>query len=137
MIEMAQTYPYWYKGKLRIKQEKCKAIVPLDKARIWLDFNEFCAIDKDGETPIYLFSQADIVNDSEGNDLELYDGMEVSVFDNDLDSSNKPDALLADGVIMKNFLEQYPMVKWLIKLIKNKIHHRNGEQYVYWMSDLQ
>lgn len=134
---MAQAYPYQYKGKLRAKQDKCRAAMPLDKVRIWLDFNEFCMMDKDGETPIYLFSQADIVNDSDGNDVELYDGMEVSVFDNDLDILNRPDALLADGVIMRNFLGQYPKVKWLIKLTKNKVHKKDREDYIYWMSDLR
>ena len=134
---MARIYLYQYKGQLRTKQDKCRTTMPLDKVRIWLDFNEFCTIDKDDEAPIYLFSQADIVNDSDGNDIELYDGMEVSVFDNDLDISNNPDALLADGVIIRNFLKQYPKVKWLIKLTKNKMHHKSREEYVYWMSDLQ
>ncbi len=29
-----------------MKQNKCTTIMPLDKTRIWLDFNEFCAIAK-------------------------------------------------------------------------------------------
>ena len=131
---MAQAYPYEYKGKQRTKQDKCSAFIPLDKARIWLDFNEFCAIDEN-KNPIYLFSQADIVNDSEGNDIELYEGLEVSVFDYDLDISNKPDALLAEGIIIKNFLEHYPNVKWLIRLVKKKVEDNSKEKYVYWMSD--
>ncbi len=131
---MAQAYPYEYKGKQRTKQDKCSAFISLDKARIWLDFNEFCAIDEN-KNPIYLFSQADIVNDSEGNDIELYEGMEVSVFDYDLDISNKPDALLAEGIIIKNFLEHYPNVKWLIRLVKKKVEDNSKEKYVYWMSD--
>jgi len=137
VVEVAQAYPYWYKGKLRSKQDKCRTSMPLDKPRIWLDFNGFCAVSQDGEAPIYLFSQADIVNDSEGNDVELYEGMEVSVFDDDLDSLNRPDALLADGVVIRNFFAQYPRVKWLIRLIKNKVRRRSGEDYVYWMSDLR
>lgn len=107
----------------------------LDKARIWLDFNEYCADDKDN-APIYLFSTADIVNDSEGNDVELYEGMEVSVFDNDLDRFDQPDALLAEGVVIKNFLKSSQNVKWLIRLTKNKRSYRSGNLYVYWMSDL-
>ncbi len=134
---MAQVYPYRYKGELREKQDKCRTDMPLDKSRIWLDFNELCAMDPDDKSPIYLFSQADIVNDSDGNDVELYDGLEVSVFDEDLDRSNRPDALLADGVIMKNLLGQYPRVKWLIRLVKHKMGQKTGEGYVYWMSDLQ
>lgn len=120
-----------------MKQDKCRNTVPLDKSRIWLDFNEFCAIDEENGAPIYLFSQADLVNDSDGKDVELYDGMEVSVFDNDLDESNAPDALLAEGIILKNFLGQYPKVKWLIKLIKHQMNDKSRDEYVYWMSDLQ
>ena len=68
---MAQVYHYRYKGKQITKQEKCKASIPLDKARIWLDFNEVCAYNEQEKAPIYLFSQADLVNDSEGNDIIL------------------------------------------------------------------
>ena len=63
--------------------------------------------------------------------------MEVSVFDYDLDESNKPDAILAEGIIIKNMLQDYPMVKWLIKLTKNKVNYKSRAEYVYWMSDLQ
>ncbi len=132
---MAQVYSYQYNGKQRMKQDKCRASMTLDKARIWLDFNEYCADDKDN-APIYLFSTADIVNDSEGNDVELYEGMEVSVFDNDLDRFDQPDALLAEGVVIKNFLKSSQNVKWLIRLTKNKRSYRSGNLYVYWMSDL-
>jgi len=120
-----------------MKQNKCTATMPLDKTRIWLDFNELCAIAKEDKAPIYLFSQADITNDSDGNDIAIYDGMEVSVFDDDYDDENMPDALLADGIIIRNFLDQYPNVKWLIKLVKHKKNYKSGDEYVYWMSDLQ
>ncbi len=131
---MAQIYAYCYKGRQTTKQDKCYPAVKLDKARIWLDFNECCAYDEESE--IYLFSQADIVNDSDGNDVELYEGMEVSVFDDDLDKLNQPDAILAEGIIVKNTLEKYPNVKWLIRLIKNKVNNKSGNLYVYWLSDL-
>lgn len=81
-----------------------------------------------------LFSQADIVNDSEGNDVELYKGLSVSVFDDDFDEQNRPDALLAEGVVIKNFLESSPNVKWLVKLIENKGAYRSGNAYVHGMS---
>lgn len=131
---MAQIYAYWYKGRQTTKQDKCCPAVKLDKARIWLDFNECCSVDKESE--LYLFSQADIVNDSEGNDIELYEGLEVSVFDDDFDESNKPDAMLAEGVIVRNTLEQYSNVKWLIRLKKNKVKDKRRNPYVYWLSEL-
>ncbi len=136
MIEMAQAYQYQYKGKQTTKQEKCKASMPLDKARVWLDFNECCAYDKEGEPTIYLFSQADIVSDSYGNNVELYEGMEVSVFDNDFDTQNKPDAMLAEGIVIRNIFDFYPEVKWLIRLVKSKVDNKSKDKYVYWMSDL-
>lgn len=129
VIKMAQAYPYQYKGETRMKQDLCKASMPLDKVRIWLDFNELCAEDRDG-APIYLFSRADIVNDSEGNYVELYDGMKAYVFDGDLDEAGRWDALLAEGIVIGNFLGRYPDVKWLIKLKKK------GDGYAYHMSDL-
>ncbi len=131
---MAQIYDYWYEGRQTTKQDKCRPAVKLDKARIWLDFNEYCSDDREGE--LYLFSQADIVNDSEGNDVELYEGLEVSVFDDDLDESNQPDAILAEGIIVKNTLKKYTNVKWFIRLIKNKVNNKSGNPYVYWLSDL-
>lgn len=116
------------------KQNKCRPAIKLDKAKIWLDFNECCAYDEESE--LYLFAQADIVNDSEGNDVELYEGMKVSVFDDDLDESNQPDAILAEGIIVKNMLETYSNVKWLIRLIKNKVNNKSENSYIYWLSDL-
>ncbi len=95
-----------------------------------------CCIAKEDKAPIYLFSQTDITNDSDGNDIIIYDGMEVSVFDYDYDDENMPDALLADGIIVRNFLDQYPNVKWLIRLVKHKKNYKSGDEYVYWMSDL-
>lgn len=110
--------------------------MPLDRPRVWLDFSELCAAEEAGTAPVYLFSQADIVNDSDGNDIELRDGMEVSVFEEDVDTAGNPDALLADGVVVRNFLESYPTVKWLIRLVKSKKRYESGAEYVYWMSDL-
>lgn len=101
-----------------------------------MDFSELCAAEEAGTAPVYLFSQADIVNDSDGNDIELRDGMEVSVFEEDVDTAGNPDALLADGVVVRNFLESYPTVKWLIRLVKSKKRYESGAEYVYWMSDL-
>lgn len=137
---MAQAYSYQYKGQKNMKQDKPKAFIPLDKSRIWLDFNEFCTVDEKDGAPIYLFSQGDIVNDSDGKDIVLHEGMEVSVFDNDFDETGKPDAILAEGILIKNILKDvltnYPYVKWLVKLTRNKVNYKSGAEYGYWLSDL-
>ncbi|MCI8970294.1 MAG: hypothetical protein HFF99_02405 [Oscillibacter sp.] len=138
---MAQAYPYWYNGKWRCKQDKCRTSMSLDKARIWLDFNEFCELDSADGAPIYLFSQGDIVSDSAGKDVELREGMEVSVFDEDLGPENRPDPILAEGVVLRNtsssgFLGR-PQVKWLLRLKKCESRENAGSPYVYWLSDLE
>lgn len=133
---MAQAYPYEYKGEQRTKQDKCKTSMPLDKPRIWLDFNELCAADEHSGAPIYLFSQGDIVNDSYGNDVELHEGMAVSLFDDDLDDQGRPDAILAEGVVIRSFLNSDPRVKWLVRLTERQTEYAGDEKYVYWMSDL-
>lgn len=133
-MSMAQAYPYLYHGKQTTRQDKCRTAMPLDKPRIWLDLNEFVAYE--GGEALYLFSGGDIVNDSDGNDVELYEGLEVSVFDNDLDGLNRPDAILADGVVVKNTLGYAPRVKWLVRLRKTNGRYRSGAEDVYWMSDL-
>lgn len=134
MVPTAQAYPYFYNGSWTSKQDKCRTSVPLDKPRIWLDFNELCGEGPEGE-PVYLFSQGDVVNDSSGNDLILREGMEVSMFDEDLDENNQPDPILAEGILIRGALAQYPRVKWLVRLTKTVWH--SGSPYVYWMSDLQ
>ena len=132
---MANIYSYMFNGRKTTKQDKCQTNLSLDKPRIWLDFNELIDTDEEGVGCLYLFSQADVVNDSNGKDIELYEGMIVSVYDDDFDSEGKGDALLADGIIILNNLKSYQGVKWLIRLMEcgNK---KSGNKYVYWMSDL-
>ena len=133
---MAQAYPYTFHGKQLLKQDKCTASLPLDKPRLWLDFNELAAEDEDG-APVYLFSRGDVVNDSAGGDVELYDGMAVSLFDDDCDPSGAPSALLAEGVLLENHLPQYPMVKWLVRMTKRPEGTARAGEYTCWMSDLE
>ena len=95
----------------------------LDKPRIWVDFN----------TPfddMYFLSGLDIIKDSEGNEIELKENMEVSVFDYDLDENDNPDHLLADGIAILNRTGIFTHVKWLIKVLPNKKYGR-----FYWVSD--
>lgn len=63
-----QPIPYNFHGKQTYKQIHLLCD-KLDKPRISLDFNEI--VDEN----LYLLSQADIVNDSAGNDIELYSGL--------------------------------------------------------------
>ena len=95
----------------------------LDKPRIWIDFN----------TPwedLYFLSQADIKTDSNGNEISLKEGMQVSVFDFDSDENNNPDNLLADGIVVLNETGTYTNTKWLIKVLPNEKYRK-----YYWVSD--
>ena len=96
----------------------------LDKPRIWVDFNETCADD------LYSLSQVDIIRDSNGNEIELTENMEISIFDFDLDENDNSDNLLADGIAILNNTGKYSNVKWLVKIIPNKKYGK-----FYWVSD--
>lgn len=133
---MAQVYRYQYKGKQTTKQDKCTTSIPLDKSRIWLDFNEGCGGGECEEAPIYLFSQDDIVNDSDGNDVELYEGLEVSVFDYDFDEGNQPDAILAEGLISSGekslVIIQKSLILYLItKQIGGALYGVRSENFIF------
>ena len=72
----------------------------LDKPRIWVDFNG-------PWTDLYFLSQVDIIRDSNGNEIEL-----------------------ADGIVILNNTGEYPSIKWLIKIIPNNKYGK-----FYWVSD--
>ena len=95
----------------------------LDKPRIWVDFNG-------PWTDLYFLSQVDIIRDSNGNEIELTENMEISIFDFDLDENDNPDNLLADGIAILNNTGKYSNVEWLVKVISNKKYGK-----FYWVSD--
>ena len=82
---MAVIISYERNGKMVYVQKGilCDASL-LDKPRIWVDFNESCADD------LYFLSQVDIIRDSDGNEIELTENMEISIFDFDLDENDNP-----------------------------------------------
>ena len=65
-----------------------------------------------------------------GNEIELTENMEISIFDFDLDENDNPDNLLADGIAILNNTGKYSNVKWLVKIIPNKKYGK-----FYWVSD--
>ncbi|PHH96697.1 hypothetical protein KST83_10145 [Fusobacterium nucleatum] len=95
----------------------------LDKPRIWVDFNG-------PWIDLYFLSQVDIIRDSNGNEIELTENMEISIFDFDSDENNNSDNLLADGIVILNNTGEYPIVKWLVKIIPNNKYGK-----FYWVSD--
>ena len=122
---MAVIISYERNGKtIYVQKGILSDISLLDKPRIWVDFNATCADD------LYFLSQVDIIRDSNGNEIELTENIEISIFDFDLDENDNPDNLLADGIAILNNTGKYSNVKWLVKIISNKKYGK-----FYWVSD--
>ena len=122
---MAVIISYEKNGKtIYVQKGILSDISLLDKPRIWVDFNETCADD------LYFLSQVDIIRDSNGNEIELTENMEISIFDFDSDENNNSDNLLVDGIVILNNTGEYPSVKWLVKIIPNNKYGK-----FYWVSD--
>ena len=80
---------------------------------------------------IYTFYLRLILSEIQnGNEIELTENMEISIFDFDLDENDNPDNLLADGIAILNNTGKYSNVKWLVKIIPNKKYGK-----FYWVSD--
>lgn len=107
-----------------IKKELPKCDISLlDKPRIWVDFN----------TPfldILILPNADIITNSNGEEIYLEVGKILSVFDFDVDENNQPDNLLANGMVILNKTNHYTNFKWLLKIIPHPIFGK-----YYWVSD--
>lgn len=122
-------HPYIYNGQQTFKQPHLQCDIQLlDRVRIAADLgNEM--IDYD----VVMLSQANIVNDSNGDDVELFEGLKVYLYTDDSDENNNPDALLAEGEVIANNSEQYKHVIWFCKLNRHPILNR----YIYNLSDLK
>ena len=81
----------------------------MDKARIYVDFNEMV----DDNT--VLLSKEDTKVDSEGNTITFHEGMPVSIYTDDEDENGEKDNLIAEGVAIQLDLSDYSgwqHVKW-------------------------
>ena len=68
----------------------------MDKPRIRVDFNESAAQD------LVLLAKSDVVEDSEGNKIELSQGKHVSVYEYNHYSDGEKEYLLAEGIAELN-----------------------------------
>ncbi|MDE5779516.1 MAG: hypothetical protein K2I10_13610 [Lachnospiraceae bacterium] len=90
----------------------------MDKARIYVDFNEMV------DYNTVLLSKDDTKMDSEGNVIIFYEGMPVSIYMDDVDGNGKVDNLVAEGIAIKQDLSNYPVwqhVKWCCRMDSNGI----------------
>ena len=74
----------------------------MDKARISSDFNEMV------DHNIVMLSQTDTRTDSRGSIVALYEGMPISMYEEDIYDNGEIDYLIAEGIIIKHDLDAYP-----------------------------
>ena len=95
----------------------------MKEARIYVDFNEML------EDNLVLLSQTDIKKDSEGNEIKLYEGLKVKIYEDDLNDLDEEDNLIAEGVVeLNNSTESWAKAaKWNCRI---------NEYGIYKESDL-
>jgi hypothetical protein len=72
-----------------------------------------------------LLSQHDSIKDYLGNSINLYEGLEITVYEPEFDSNGKRDDLIANGYVTKCNKELYKHVKWCCKLDANWIRNES------------
>ena len=88
-----------------------------------VDFNEIF-YDKNGNAEVRL-SLTDKKTDKDGNQILLYEGMLISVFEPDIDADGQRDNLIASGVVTKFTAEHIPHGQWCCKIDENGIRHES------------
>ena len=91
----------------------------MKEARIYVDFNEML------EEDVVLLSQSDIKLDSEGNIVELSEGLFVKIYMPDVDELNNKDNLIAEGIVERNTIIKGfgSVAKWNCRINNKGIYH--------------
>ncbi|MBD5533847.1 MAG: hypothetical protein HDQ98_16915 [Lachnospiraceae bacterium] len=93
----------------------------MDKTRISVDFNEMV------DYNIVMLSQTDTRTDSHGSIVTLYEGMPISIYEEDIYENEEVDYLIAEGIVIKHDLYAYPFfphVKWFCLIDSNGIQNK-------------
>ena len=94
----------------------------MDKARISVDFNEMV------DHNIVMLSQTDVRTDSYGRIVTLYEGMPISIYEEDIYENGEVEYLIAEGIVIKHDLDAYPLfshVKWICLIDSNGIQNKS------------
>lgn len=94
----------------------------MDKARIYVDFNEMV------NHNTVLLSEDDSKIDSQGNVLTFYEGMPVSIYSDDVSDNGQEDNLIADATATKKNLSKDPYwqnIKWRCQINSDGIKHES------------
>lgn len=90
----------------------------LDQPRIRVDFNEMV------EDNLVLLSTEDKALDSAGNSVELAEGREVNVYEEDSDDRGNPDFLVATGLVERNRAQDWSShVRWCCRINADGVRH--------------
>lgn len=94
----------------------------MSPSRIRVDFNEMPSPDE------VLLSREDRTRDSNGEIALLWEGLGVTVFEDDIDVLGRPDALVADGGVVLNTHDGWASsARWLLKIGARGIRHESED----------
>ncbi len=89
-------------------------------ARIYVDFNEMI------EEDLVHLSETDLKTNSAGIDIELKEGMNIKIYDDDLSSCGEKDNLIAEGIVELNKNGGWQQdVKWNCRINKAGIYNES------------
>jgi hypothetical protein len=78
---------------------------------IYVDFNEMPSHD------IVALSQTDTRQDVNGQDVQLVEGLPISIYSDDVNDKGQPDNLVAEGVVIQRENGWgFPIVKWFCRI---------------------
>lgn len=91
----------------------------MKQPRIYVDFNETL------EENLVLLSKTDSKLDSAGNAVELYEGLLVKIYMDDVDETGNVDNLIAEGIVEKNTITDGwgSAAKWNCRIDKKGIYN--------------
>lgn len=87
--------------------------------RIWVDFMK-----TDDLRRIVLTTQGTLA-DLRNQSIELYEGMELSVYSDDADEVGRPDNLLVNGVVLFDKLAK----RWVLEIDWDAIRHESDSNH--------
>ncbi|MCG8580068.1 MAG: hypothetical protein MI866_09135 [Bacteroidales bacterium] len=94
----------------------------MKEARLHVDFNEMI------EEDLVLLSKTDFKQDSNGNMVELKEGIHVKLYDHDLSSCNEVDNLITGGVVELNtHAGSAGEAKWCCRIDSKGIYNESQE----------
>ncbi|MDR7088931.1 MULTISPECIES: hypothetical protein [Cellvibrio] len=94
----------------------------MKRAKLYVDFNEML------DDNLCLLSKEDKKLDSEGNIVQLFEGLEIDVYMDDCDESGMPDPLIASGKVEMNTSTDWSShVKWCVRIDEKGIQ-RSSQQ---------